>query len=575
MAKNTPPAPSPAEVRGALDDVTAATGVQVDWAPGAPAEASTELAVARHRIVLPPLWGEQRDLLGTGGFLPTVPRADDRDKLLWRMYQDAAADPTPDRGPGPALDLQLENRLRTDLPLPAGDVRDAVADALVDRFYSRKEARVLLPLQAVLPANYAHSTRTGRAARYRMFSGVLLPFLLWDQQASGFDHDLIDRVLAVADGDGDLTRIDDLFLDLARNGAADPDAVPESERLLSRYGDTVRTDMSRAGGPFCVPALARFRQDLDSVLSTDLPRPDKIGWLTLLISLHLGLWMYRAALIKGAQLDAAIAAAANVAPPQVGGCNAHRPGCTAASLRECPMAGAIRFRTRTGRYEPIRLRDGARSSYADLDQRRLLALPATLITLNLATLAWFGIRDTEPTPVQDISPLIVQLRTDAQFRREFDAACAAMAVVHHAAHRGPAALRHELAEVARVGPLRPGLHALREDVLRLRRRDLRHQSRDILNQLLLIDNAGAGSLISRNGNLPYYEIDERLLQLLVRLVCRDEAVSLTDFLHGLREYGLAPQSPQEQDRLADALERLGLLVRYSDAGESSYVHYPS
>ena len=58
------------------------------------------------------------------------------------------------------------------------------------------------------------------------------------------------------------------------------------------------------------------------------------------------------------------------------------------------MAGAIQFRTRTGQYEPIRLRDGARSSYADLDQRRLLALPATLITLNLATLAWFGIRGT-------------------------------------------------------------------------------------------------------------------------------------------------------------------------------------
>ena len=254
MAKNTPPAPSPAEVRGALDDVTSATGVQVDWAPGAPAEASTELAVAGHRIVLPALWGEQRDLLGIGGFLPTVPRADDRDKLLWRMYQDVAADLTPDRGPGSALDLRLENRLRTDLPLPAGDVRDAVADALVDRFYSRKEARVLLPLQAVLPANYAHSTRTGRAARYRMFSGVLLPFLLWDEQASGFDRNLMDRVLAVVEGDGDLTRIDELFLDIARNGAADPDAMPESERLLSRYGDTVRTDMSRAGGALLCPS---------------------------------------------------------------------------------------------------------------------------------------------------------------------------------------------------------------------------------------------------------------------------------------------------------------------------------
>ena len=179
--------------------------MQVDWAPGAGGGGFNRAGSCGRPIVLPALWGEQRDLLGIGGFLPTAPRADDRDKLLWRMYQDAAADPMPDRGPGSALDLQLENRLRTDLPLPAGDVRDAVADALVDRFYSRKEARVLLPLQAVLPANYAHSTRTGRAARYRMFSGVLLPFLLWDEQASGFDRNLMDRVLAVVEGDGDLT----------------------------------------------------------------------------------------------------------------------------------------------------------------------------------------------------------------------------------------------------------------------------------------------------------------------------------------------------------------------------------
>ncbi|OBH47310.1 hypothetical protein [Mycobacterium mantenii] len=558
----------------ALADVAAATGVGVEWEPGEPAKSPTTLFVAGHRIELPRLWGERQELLGTQGFVPTVPRADDRDKLLWRIYQEASADPTPDRWPNPPLDLELEEKFRAELPLPPGEVREAVADALVDRFYSRKQARVLLPLQAVLPANYAHSTRTRQPARYRMFSGILLPFLLWDEPRSEFDRDLMDRVLRVIDGNSDLTRLDELLLDVASATAANPEAVPNAESLLNKYGAAIRADMSDAGGPFCAPALARFRRDLDTVLSTDLPRSDKVAWLTLLISLHIGLWMYRGALVKGAQLDAVIAAAADVAAPEVEGCHAHRAGCDPTSLRECPMAGAIEFRTGTGRYEPIRLRDGARSSYASLDQRWLHSLPATLITLNLATLAWSGLRNAEATTIRDVTPLVSQLRVDAEFRKTFDAACAAIAVIHHAAHRGPAALRHELADAGQVGRLRPGVYALREDVLRLRRRDLRHQSRDILNQLLFVENTGAGSLINRNGNIAYYEIDERLLQLLVRLVCRDDPVPLAEFLLGLKEYGLVPQSPQERNRLADALERLGLLVRYSDAGESAYVHYP-
>jgi DNA phosphorothioation-dependent restriction protein DptG len=64
-----------------------------------------------------------------------------------------------------------------------------------------------------------------------------------------------------------------------------------------------------------------------------------------------------------------------------------------------------------------------------------------------------------------------------------------------------------------------------------------------------------------------------LLLLLVRLICRNDALPFAGFVCGMRAYGLAPQTPREQDRLADALERLGLLVRYSDAGESAYVHY--
>ena len=108
----------------------------------------------------------------------------------------------------------------------------------------------------------------------------------------------------------------------------------------------------------------------------------------------------------------------------------------------------------------------------------------------------------------------------------------------------------------------------------MRSRDLRHQGRDIVNQLMLnVNLASPGSLITRNGTHGFYEIDEQLLILLVRLVCRDDQLPYDDFLDGLLSYGLSPQDEAERHALADALERLGLLVRYSDAGEAAFVHF--
>jgi DNA phosphorothioation-dependent restriction protein DptG len=59
----------------------------------------------------------------------------------------------------------------------------------------------------------------------------------------------------------------------------------------------------------------------------------------------------------------------------------------------------------------------------------------------------------------------------------------------------------------------------------------------------------------------------------VRLTCKGRELPLESFLRALRRYGLAPQDEAEQAALSDTLERLGLLDRYSDAGEASFVHY--
>ena len=315
-----------------------------------------------------------------------------------------------------------------------------------------------------------------------------------------------------------------------------------------------------------------FRRDLRTVIDTDLPRPDKIQWLTLLLSLHLSVRLYRIAVVKGGELDLAVAAAGQLpAPPGAVRCACDgEPGC----LASCPLAGRLRFRTGTGRYRPVKVRDGCRTAYVEIDQRRLLDMPATLVTTTLASRAWAAIGGGQAAARRDLGALAAALNQDPELRRLHGVACAAVAVLHHDEWRKGAASQPELEDISAVGASRPGLHALREDVRRMRRRDLRHQSRDIVNQLVLDANAaGPGALITRNGTLGFYEVDEQMLLLLVRLTCQDWQLPYDSFLEGLLNYGLAPQDDIERAALADALERLGLLVRYSDAGEAAFVHY--
>lgn len=536
------------------------------------------LSVGATNLPLPTLKGERANLFGTAGLLPTVPRGDDRDKLLWRVLAEAGPGQTPDRWVPPPLDAELEDGLEAALPFDA-EASATISEAMRERFFSSKPtAKVLLPLHGSLPRNYAHSTRSVKTreakspARYRMFSGEILPFLLFNAQTGEIDELLVSELAQLFSTEHDLTALDRLFLQIARDHAQEPTALPSAEALLERWGTSVRKDMERAGGPFCAPSLELFRRDLATVLSTDLPRPDKVQWLTLLLSLHLGVRLYRIAEVLGNELDLAVAAASGTEPPQSArACNCSNVG-GAESLGSCPLAGQIRFRVGSGRYRPVSRRDACRSSYMELDQQKLLALPVTLVTTNLALLAWGALGGPDRASSSSAA-LAKALADDDGLAKAHDAACAAIAVLHHATHR-PRSPRHELIAASGLLAGHSGLQALREDVRRMRRTDLRHQSRDVVNQLLLDLNAGGtGSLISRNGSHTFFEVDERLTVLLVRLVCRDDSLPFERFVAGLANYGLAPQDVAERAALADTLERLGLLARFSDSGEASFVHY--
>jgi hypothetical protein len=565
-------------VQAALEAITQETGVRVELddlvlsVEGQP----IPLPIGNERKTKRPIFeltGEKAELFGIKGLLPTVPRGDDRDKLLWNVLAVAGPDV------GVRLhDSNLAAGLQAELKL-GPEASRATATALTERFFNSKQVRALLPVHASLPLNYDHTRVSQSSGKvqptgYRMFNGGILPFLLWDSASQSIDIAPLDTMIGLVSDDSQLTSLDKLFLKIALDGAPHPASVPNAATAAAKFEKDIAADFDFSGGGFCPASLAQFRRDIRTVLDTQLPRPERVQWLTLLISLHLSVRMYRIAVIKGGELDLAVAAAGDIDPP------ASARACICANddpgqLQSCTLAGLLKFRTGSGHYRPVTARDGCRSSYLEVDRRRLLDMPATLVTRTLAGRAWEALGGGSSAKRLDLVALTTALKQDAELRRGHGAACAAIAVVHRDVWRQGQATLEELRRAGKTGLMRPGLHALRDEVRRSRSKDLRHQSTDVVNQLMQAANvAGPGSLLARNGrNFDFYEVDEQLLLLLVRLVCRDEQLPFASFLDGLLGYGLAPQDRREQDALADTLERLGLLARYSDAGEASFVHY--
>jgi hypothetical protein len=160
------------------------------------------------------------------------------------------------------------------------------------------------------------------------------------------------------------------------------------------------------------------------------------------------------------------------------------------------------------------------------------------------------------------------LSADAQFRRDFDLVASAAACIL-ACDTG---LATDADTAVRLAGQRPGAFALKQAVLASRRSSLKYHARDVVNQLVKRLRTG-GNLIRTRGRVQFFEIDEDMLFVLVAVVCGDREIPFNAFLRGLTKYGLKPQDAAERAVLADSLERLGMLKRYSDAGESTYVRY--
>jgi hypothetical protein len=493
---------------------------------------------------------------------PSAAHGDQREKLVYKIVQDATG------GSNRLLDDVFREQLADAVPLPDPFARQIVGAAIADEYWTVvKSLPYLIPYHTLLPQAFDHTQKVinpkapasgpKKAARYKLFSGAVLPFLCWT--GSGVDRALVQDFLDVMNAQDDFTQLDELMFGAARAVAGEEPRRATADQLM-QSDLWQEVEAALRGGAFWQPGLDQFQTDLRTVLGmqASLPRRDLIDMLTSLLSLHLAIHYYRVAVMLGERMDRALAAAAGL----------EEPAPARGTPRGGPLAGRMLFRVGTRGDRPVRLVDPCVTTYRELTDRRLLALPAAITTMNLAHAVWEAVGGAPQRP--DLEELAAAFRARDSRAALLDAGMAALAAIYWArTARGP---EPGVDELLSVGLLRrPGLFALGQAITSRRRTGLRNLSRDVVNQLAQRET---GSIIRKRGPAVFFELDEDFLFLLVKLICQSEQVDFATFLQRLQDYGLAPQDGDEEALLVAALERLGMLRRYADAGESMYVSHP-
>ena len=427
--------------------------------------------------------------------------------------------------------------------------RNVLASVMREHYWVRPESLARAPRPFAFPFHAAISANYAPPGRYKMYRSDILLFLCWD--GTDIDPQPLEALCELLSDDTGFTLLDELLVAAALRSGSAVRRVSAADLLASDQAAKVRGYL--ASGAFCQPALDRFRADMVAALTLRLPRHDRVEAAILTLSLHLALYYYEIAYRLGAGLDATTRAAAGAEHEGAAG-----------------FPGKLRFRVGTTGDRPVRRVDGCAAAWRELDDRYLISLLPNIATANLLHTCWQAARPSDAPANADPAALAAALGTDGGLGELIEGAAGALAILYAgqvAKADGP-----ELARLA--ASEEPGIYLLRATIHAQLRRELHYRSRAVVNQL--VKRSFGGSLIRRRGNVLFFELDEDLLFLLVKFVLtrRGEAeLPFREFLAGLARYGLAPQDRAEEDELASALERLGMLHRYSDAGEAIYVRH--
>jgi hypothetical protein len=501
----------------------------------------------KFNVQIPEDWN-LKDLAALRHALPGRARGDQRERLIAAIAEDAF----PEKGG--MKDDRLREALAEPGRLPVGGEpqRQVLASVMQEHYWVRPEAtgsgalrQFAFPFHAAIPANFP------LRGQYKMFRSDIFLFLCWD--GHDIDPEPVEAICELLSDRDEFTLLDDLLvnvgLDLA-DGIAHSD-VTAAALLRSKQAEKVRSYLK--GGAFHQASHDRFRADFMAAVSMPLPRHDRVEAAILTLSLHLGLYYYELSYILGTGLDAITRAAAGIPAEQVRS-----------------FAGLMRFRVGTAGDRPVRRADGCASAWRELDDHYLISLIPNIICANLLHQCWSA-AGGKATAGTDPEALSIAMAADREFAKRIDMAAGALAISYAAEEASASAL-----QLARLSSSRePGVHLLRSVIHSHLRGGLHYRSRAVVNQL--VKRRYGGTLIRRRGSVIFFELDEDFLFLLVKFTLtrrRQRELPFRDFLDELSAYGLAPQDREEEERFSEALERLGMLHRYSDAGEAMYVRHP-
>ncbi len=528
-----------------IRDQQPALVTQVLAARGARLDGATLVMPDLRRIPVPEL-PPIADLTDLPSALPSRARGDAREKLLYNVAQDLSGLQPSQRQADSVLWGALGDRIGGDR------TSQRVLSSVMRKQYRVEPQRragatgspFTTPFHATLPGGYDYR------GRYKSFRGSLLLFLCWD--GSDFDTEPIEELARFLSSDTGLTLLDRELVRIATDLIAEagkPAPVPAAGHITEEFGDDMRTRLG--SGSFDQAGLARMKRDLHTVLHLALPRHDKVAAIVHGLSINLALYYYRLAYTLGAGIDSCVVAAAG-----------HDPGPAP------DFTGRLLFRVGSGGDRPVRRTDPCSQSFLELDARLLLGLPASMVVTNVLHAASLATGAAQRGSLPNPHALAASLHADPSTRHAVDALTALLSL-----EIAPEGETHRTAQQAATPG--SGCYATREaslDSFRSRGSTLKQRGRDVVHTLV---GGYVGGLKASRGPVSFFELDEAVLELLVEFSLAAAGTTRLNFRDGflpaLADYGLKPQDRAEEAELAQALERLGLLQRYSDAGEALYV----
>jgi hypothetical protein len=487
--------------------------------------------------------------------MPSRPRGDAKERTFNMLIRDgieprgASSEEKLIGGP----DVPYEDRAFSNSEEIEPEYRSIFGEVLDDHYVieGKGGSRFLFPFQSFLPGSYEFR------GRYKMFNGKILAFLCQPAPgAGGFNTQLIERFYELFNSETGLTLLDTSVLGLARAQADEVgDRWAAAGALIGRH----YADDPSGSGALMPAAHQRFQRDLDTMLAVGtLNRRDRMNSAVNVFYVHLALYFQRLAWLLEEEFVLGIEA---LTDPTVKLDMAR--ACFTGSAGDSPFAGSIQFRVGTGQPRPVHRTDGAFLSYREHNRRQLL-LPVNLSVLGAAREV-MQLCD-RPAEQWTFTDMVAACREDESLAAAFSDGFVQMAQAT-VAHR-PEQDKKDIDRQAASGS--PGIEVFREALLKSNRSALRRHGRDIVHGL--VHRGGRGYIASR-GTTYFFEIGQDLLLLLAKVIVGDSQMPFRQFLEALRLYGLAPQSRDEQDRLADTLRVLNLLEKHSDAGEAMYVKH--